>query len=208
MSIKLIATTRSDLGKGSSRRLRHAELVPAIVYGADKEPVSITFEQKELRKVESVEAFYSSILDLEINGVSEQVLLKDIQRHSFKELIQHMDLLRVDAAHKLFTTIPVHFINEDVSEAVKNGGVISHLTNDIEVTCLPRDLPSFVEFDVSKMEIGDIAHLSDLVLPKDVQSVELIKGEEHDLPLLSISLSKTADVEEEEAAAAEAPVAQ
>jgi len=105
MSIKLSATTRTDLGKGSSRRLRHADLVPAIVYGAGKEPVSITLEQKGLRKVEGVEAFYSSVLNLEIDGVAEQVLLKAVQRHAFKEQIQHLDLLRVDATNKLQTTI-------------------------------------------------------------------------------------------------------
>ncbi|WP_028863768.1 50S ribosomal protein L25/general stress protein Ctc [Psychromonas aquimarina] len=203
MSIKLIATSRTDLGKGASRRLRHADLVPAIVYGAAKEPVSVTFEHKELLKVESVEAFYSSILDLEIDGVAEQVLLKDIQRHAFKERIQHLDLLRVDASQKLHTTVPLHFINEDSSEAVKNGGVVSHLANEVEVTCLPADLPAFLEVDISKMEIGATVHISDLALPTGVESVELIKGASHDLPLVSITLSKKAAVAETEEAAAE-----
>ncbi|MFT6984620.1 MAG: large subunit ribosomal protein L25 [Psychromonas sp.] len=204
MSIKLSATTRTDLGKGSSRRLRHAELVPAIVYGAGKEPVSITFKQKELRKTETIEAFYSSILSLEIDGVAEQVLLKAIQRHAFKEQIQHLDLLRVDATQTIQTTVPIHFINEEITEAVKNGGVVYRTVNEVEVLCLPADLPSFVEVDISKMEIGEILHLSDLVLPTGVESVELNKGEEHDLPLVSIILSKTAAVEEEEAEAAAA----
>jgi len=203
MSIKLSATTRTDLGKGSSRRLRHADLVPAIVYGAGKEPVSITLEQKGLRKVEGVEAFYSSVLNLEIDGVAEQVLLKAVQRHAFKEQIQHLDLLRVDATNKLQTTIPLHFINEEITEAVKNGGIVSHLANEVEVTCLATDLPSFIEVDISKMEIGDTVHLSDLVLPKGVESVELNKGDAHDLPLVSITLSKTAPTAEEEVEAAE-----
>lgn len=195
MSIKLSATTRTDLGKGSSRRLRHADLVPAIVYGAGKEPVSITFEQRILRKVEGVEAFYSSVLELEIDGVTEQVLLKALQRHAFKELIQHLDFLRVDATHKLHTTVPLHFINEESAEAVKNGGVVSHLANEIEVTCLAADLPAFIEVDISKMAIGDTVHISDLALPKGVESVELNKGAAHDLPLVSIALSKTATAE-------------
>ncbi|WP_019616116.1 50S ribosomal protein L25/general stress protein Ctc [Psychromonas ossibalaenae] len=203
MSIKLIATSRTDLGKGASRRLRHEDLVPAIVYGAAKEPVSVTFEHKELLKVETVEAFYSSILDLEIDGVAEQVLLKDIQRHAFKERIQHLDLLRVDASQKLHTTVPLHFINEDASEAVKNGGVVSHLANEVEVSCLPSDLPAFIEVDISKMEIGATVHISDLALPTGVESVELIKGASHDLPLVSIALSKKAPVAETEEAAAE-----
>ncbi|WP_354624995.1 50S ribosomal protein L25/general stress protein Ctc [Psychromonas sp. MME2] len=200
MSIKLIATVRTDLGKGASRRLRHTDLVPGIVYGAGKEPVSVTFEQKELRKVESVEAFYSSVLNVEIDGVSEQVVLKAVQRHAFKDLIQHLDLLRVDATHKLHTIVPLHFINEETAEAVKNGGVVAHTANELEVTCLPADLPSFIEVDICKMAIGDTIHISDLVLPKGVESVELLKGSDHDQALVSISLSKTAPAAEEETA--------
>ncbi|MEI6896137.1 MAG: 50S ribosomal protein L25/general stress protein Ctc [Psychromonas sp.] len=203
MSIKLVAQTRTDLGKGASRRLRHADLVPAIVYGAGKEPVSLTFEQKELRKVEVVEAFYSSILELEIDGTSEQVLLKAIQRHAFKEQIQHLDLLRVDATQKLHTTVPLHFINEDKAESVKNGGVVSHITNEVEVSCLPANLPSFVEVDLENVELGATVHLSDLVLPKGVESVELSKGTAHDLPIATIAIAKKAvEVEEESVAVA------
>jgi large subunit ribosomal protein L25 len=196
MSIKLVAQTRTDLGKGSSRRLRHADLVPAIVYGAGQEPVSLTFEQKELRKVECVEAFYSSILDLQIDGVSEQVVLKAVQRHAFKEQIQHLDLLRVDATKKLHTTVPLHFINEDIAEAVKSGGVVSRINNDVEVACLPKDLPSFVEVDLANVELGATVHISDLVFPAGVESVELSKGTAHDLPLVTIALAKNAAVEE------------
>ncbi|WP_022940028.1 50S ribosomal protein L25/general stress protein Ctc [Psychromonas hadalis] len=197
MSIKLVAQTRTELGKGSSRRLRHAELVPAIVYGAGKEPVSLTFEQKELRKVECIEAFYSSILELEIDGTSEQVLLKALQRHAFKEQIQHLDLLRVDANKKLHTTVPLHFINEDKAESVKNGGVVSHIVNDVEISCLPADLPSFVEVDLENVELGATVHLSDLILPKGVESIELSKGTAHDQPIATIALAKkVAEIEE------------
>ncbi|PKH03912.1 50S ribosomal protein L25 [Psychromonas sp. MB-3u-54] len=203
MSIKLTATTRTDLGKGASRRLRHADLVPAIVYGADKEAVSLTFTHKEIIKAEGIEAFYSSILNLEIDGVSEQVVLKDLQRHAFKARIQHLDLLRVDATHKINKTVPLHFINEELSEAIKNGGVVYRTVNDVEVLCLPADLPSFIEVDISAMEIGDTLHLSNLALPAGVESVELNKGEEHDLPMVSIALSKKAPTEDEVEAAAE-----
>ncbi|MFQ3175514.1 MAG: large subunit ribosomal protein L25 [Psychromonas sp.] len=203
MSIKLTATTRTDLGKGASRRLRHADLVPAIVYGANKEAVSLTFTHKEIIKAEGIEAFYSSILNLEIDGVSEQVVLKDLQRHAFKARIQHLDLLRVDAAHKLHKTVPLHFINEGLSEAIKNGGVVYRSINEVEVLCLPADLPSFIEVDISAMEIGDTLHLSNLDLPAGVESVELNKGEEHDLPMVSIALSKKAPTEDEVEAAAE-----
>lgn len=201
MSIKLIATTRTDHGKGASRRLRHADLVPAIIYGAGKDPVSLTFEQKELRKVEAIEAFYSSVLDLEIDGVSEQVLLKAIQRHAFKERIQHLDLLRVDATQKLHTTVPLHFINEDSCEAVKNGGIVAHIANEVEVSCLPADLPSFLEVDLANVELGATVHISDILLPEGVESTELAKGTAHDLPIASITLAKkVADVDDEEEA--------
>tara|TARA_R110001583_G_scaffold67490_4_gene192879 strand:+ start:2755 stop:3564 length:810 start_codon:yes stop_codon:yes gene_type:complete len=204
MSIKLVAKTRTDLGKGASRRLRHADLVPAIVYGEGQTPVSITFEQKELRKVEVVEAFYSSILDLEIDGVAEQVLLKAIQRHAYKERIQHLDLLRVSAKNELQTTVPLHFINEESAESVKNGGVVAHITNEVEVVCLPKDLPSFIEVDLQNVELGATVHLSDLVLPAGVTSVELSKGEEHDLPIATIALAKQAVEVAEEGEAEEA----
>jgi len=208
MSITLIAKSRTDLGKGASRRLRHADLVPAIVYGTGKEPVSVTFEQKELRKVESVEAFYSSVLNLEIDGAAEPVLLKDIQRHAFKDLIQHLDFLRVDTTQKLQTTVPLHFINAESAEAIKNGGVVSHLANEVEVSCLATDLPSFINVDLNTMAIGDTLHISDLVLPAGVESVELAKGEEYDRPLVSIALAKQAVEATEEEATAEAPAAE
>lgn len=203
MSIKLVSKIRTDLGKGASRRLRHADLVPAIVYGAGKEPVSITFEQKELRKVESIEAFYSSVLDLEIDGVSEQVVLKALQRHAFKEQLQHLDLLRVDATQKLQTVVPLHFLNEDTAEAVKAGGVVARIANEIEVSCLPADLPSFLEVDLATVELGATVHISDITLPTGVESVELIKGDAHDLPIVTITLAKKT-VEAEEAVTEEA----
>ena len=206
MSITLIAKSRTDLGKGASRRLRHADLVPAIVYGAGKEPVSVTFEQKELRKVEAVEAFYSSVLNLEIDGAAEQVVLKAVQRHAFKERIQHLDLLRIDATQKLQTAVPLHFINEDTAEAVKNGGSVSHIANEVVLSCLAVDLPAFIEVDLNTVALGDTLHISDLKLPEGVESVELAKGEANDLPLVSITINKKAEAaaaEEAEEAAAE-----
>ncbi|MEJ6079852.1 50S ribosomal protein L25/general stress protein Ctc [Vibrio sp. 1-Bac 57] len=208
MSITLVATSRTDLGKGASRRLRHTNQTPGVVYGSGKDPVSLTFEHKELMKVESIEAFYSSVLNLEIDGVSEQVLLKAIQRHSFKERIQHLDLLRVDATHKLQTTVPLHFLNEETATAVKNGGVIAHLANELEVTCLPADLPAFIEVDIANVEIGGTVHISDITLPKGVESAELAKGEEHDLPVLAITAKKVAAEGEEEEATEAADAAE
>ena len=204
MSITLVATSRTDLGKGASRRLRHTDHTPGVVYGAGKDPVSLTFEHKELMKAECIEAFYSSVLSLEIDGVAEQVLLKDIQRHAFKERIQHLDLLRVDATQKLHTTVPLHFLNEDKCVGAKNGGTIGHLTNEIEVSCLPANLPAFVEVDMIAVEVGQTIHLSDIALPEGVESVELSKGTSHDLPVVAISAKKGAEEEEEAAPEAEA----
>jgi len=207
MSITLVASSRTDLGKGASRRLRHTDQTPGVVYGAGKEPASLTFEHKELMKVENVEAFYSSVLNLEIDGKSEQVLLKDIQRHPFKNRIQHLDLLRVDAKQKLQTTVPLHFLNEETSVGVKNGGIIGHLTNEIEVSCLPANLPAFIEVDMEKVEIGETIHLSNIKLPKGVESVDLSKGEEHDLPVVAISAKKAESTDDAEEVEAEAPEA-
>ena len=202
--ITLVAKIRTDLGKGASRRLRHEDLVPAIVYGAGKEPVSVTFEQKELRKAEVVEAFYSSVLNLDIEGKSEQVLLKAIQRHAYKERIQHLDLLRIDATQKLQTSVPLHFLNEETAEAVKSGGVVTRIANEIEVSCFAVDLPAFIEVDLATIELGDTLHLSALTLPANVESVELTKTEVHDLPLVTIALQTMKEEEEEEEVAPEA----
>ncbi|MCK5819477.1 MAG: 50S ribosomal protein L25/general stress protein Ctc [Psychromonas sp.] len=189
----LVAKIRTDMRKSANRRLRLADLVPAIVYGAGKDPVSITLEQKELRKVEVIEAFYSSILELDIDGTVEQVILKDIQRHAFKELIQHLDLLRVDVTTKLQMVVPIHFINANESRAVKEGGVVSHIANDVEISCMPSDLPSFIEVDLSAVEMGVAVHLSDITLPTGVESIELAKGEAHNLPIAIIAMPKQSE---------------
>ncbi len=186
----LVAKIRTQLGKSASRRLRHTNLVPAIVYGAGKDPVSITLEQKELRKVEAIEAFYSTILELDIDGTFEEVILKNIQRHAFKEQIQHLDLLRVDVSKKLQIIIPLHFINDNECKAVHEGGVVSHVTSEIEISCFPADLPSFINVDLAAVEMGVPVHLSDIILPKGVESVELAKGEAHNIPIAIIAIPK------------------
>ncbi|WP_425393740.1 50S ribosomal protein L25/general stress protein Ctc [Aliagarivorans taiwanensis] len=190
-TIKLNAELRTDLGKGASRRLRHAEKVPAIVYGADKEPVSITLAHNEVIKAQEVEAFYSSIITLVIDGSEEQVLVKDMQRHAFKPKVQHIDFQRVDNSHEIHKNVPLHFVNEETAPAVKEqGGKVHHLASEIEVSCLPKDLPEFVEVDVAKVELGQTLHLSDLTLPAGVTSVELAKGESHDQAVVSITAAK------------------
>ncbi len=196
----LDAEVRSDIGKGASRRLRHANKVPAIVYGANQEPVSITLAHNKVWRAQQEEAFYSHVLTLNIGGEAVEVVIKDMQRHPFKEQVMHMDFLRVDAKKELFTSVPLHFINEEV--VAKTGANLLHTANEIEVACLPADLPEFIEVDVAALTAGHSIHLSEIALPKGVTSVELSKGEGHDIAVVSAQAPKggsDAEASEEEA---------
>jgi large subunit ribosomal protein L25 len=205
-AITLDAQIRTDLGKGASRRLRHANQTPAIIYGGEAAPVSITIAHNKLFKAQEQENFYSQVLTLNVDGSEEKVIVKAMQRHAHKPVVNHVDFLRVDATHELHTAIPVHFLNEDKCAAVKSGGIVSHHANEIEVACLPAALPEFIEVDVANLALGQTVHLSDIALPAGVESVELRKGESHDQAVVSISAPKGAAVEED--AAEEAPAAE
>jgi len=196
----LEAEVRTDLGKGASRRLRHANKVPAILYGEGKEPVSLTLEHKNVFRAQQEEAFYSQVLTLNIAGESVECLIKDMQRHPFKQLVMHLDFLRIDATHAVHTNAPIHFLNED--EAAKKGGTVAHHVNEIAISCLPADLPEFVEVDLASIEIGQTLHLSDITLPKGVTSDELAKGESHDQAVVTLNAPKAAVSEDDEAAPA------
>lgn len=199
------AELRTDLGKGSSRRLRRLEnKVPAVVYGTDKEPESISVLAKELDKSLMNEAFYSHILTLNIEGKSQQVVLKNLQRHPAKALILHADFLRVNANHKIHMTVPLHFTNEAQSKAVKlQGAVISHQMSNVEVACLPKDLPEFIEVDLADIELGQIVHLSDLKLTDGVEIVALTHGDDHDTAVITVHQPKGVSEDDESAGAAE-----
>lgn len=200
----LDAQVRTDLGKGASRRLRHANKVPAILYGADEQPVSLTLEHSKVLRAQQEEAFYSHILTLNVDGKKVECLLKDMQRHPYKPVIMHMDLLRVKRGQELSTNVPVHFINEDVAE--KTGAVLIHNATEIAITCLPKDLPEFIEVDVAGLVIGESIHLSQITLPKGVSADELAKGEDHDIALITATApkaDKSADAAGEEEASAE-----
>jgi large subunit ribosomal protein L25 len=209
-TFSLDAQVRTDSGKGASRRLRHTNLVPAIIYGGKTAPVSISLEHKHVIKAQESEGFYSQILNLNVAGDNVEVILKDMQRHPFKPTVMHMDFLRVDATQKLHTTVPLHYINEKTNEAVKAGGVLNHLVNDINISCLPADLPQFIEVDVAGLEVGQSLHLSDVILPEGVASVELGKGEGHDLALINVHTPRgnADDDENEDGEAVAAPVAE
>ena len=169
--MKVIATTRSTQGTGASRRLRRTGKVPGIVYGSTDTPVSIELDHNDLFHALRKEAFHSSILDLEIDGAAAtgSVLLRDVQMHPFKQQVLHIDFQRVAANQKIHVRVPLHFVNAETSPAVKlSANVVSHVMNDIEVTCLPKDLPEFIEIDLANLEAQGAVHVSDLKLPEGV----------------------------------------
>ncbi|CUA83361.1 50S ribosomal protein L25/general stress protein Ctc [Pseudidiomarina woesei] len=203
------AELRTDTGKGASRRLRREEKVPAILYGADKEAVSITVDHNKVNNMADHEAFYSHILTLVIDGKKHEAILKDVQRHPYKPKLTHLDFQRVVKGQKLHTHVPVHFVNEASAVGVKEeGGVVIHHIADVEVTCLPKDLPEFVEVDVANLKLGETLHLTDLNMPKGVELVELAKGEDHDQAVVSITAPRVEkEAEETEEVSAEVPTA-
>ncbi len=204
----LNAKSRSEVGKGASRRLRRlADEVPAIVYGGTKEPEKISLVHSEVSHALENEAFYSHILTLNVGGNSQEVILKDVQRHPARPVILHLDFMRVSKTQKLTTRVPLHFINEESCIGVKmEGGLISHSMTELEIQCLPADLPEYIEVDMAEIAIGQILHISDLKLPAGVESVALSHGEDHDLPVATVNKKKGGgDIEEVEDSAGASP---
>jgi large subunit ribosomal protein L25 len=190
------ATGRKDEGKGASRRLRHAAQIPAIVYGGQSAPKSIQLEHEKTWIASQNEWFYSSILSLDIDGQVERVLLRDMQRHPFKQQIMHLDFQRVSENEAIRVAVPLHFINVEKSPAGKASDVVvTHELNEVQVSCLPKDLPEFIELDLSNLQIGDTIHLSQLTLPSGVEVPELKLGADHDV---AVVVARHARVEAEE----------
>ena len=191
----LNAEVRSDLGKGASRRLRrNVSMVPAVIYGGDKAPQSISLLAKDLAKLLENEAAFSHVLSLDVAGTKENVLIKALQRHPAKGFVLHADFQRVVAGQKLTAHVPLHFINEATAVGVKQqGGEISHTISEVEVSCLPKDLPEFIEVDMAAVEVGQTVHMSDLKLPKGVELVALAHG--NDLAVSNIHASRVKDEE-------------
>lgn len=207
MSYELNATLRGDKGKGASRRLRHANTLPAIVYGGGKDSVSITLLQKDIQHKLPDESFYSQVLSLNIEGKAEDVLLRDIQHHPYKMDVMHMDFIRVDANKAVHVFSQLHYVGEDVSPGAKTeDGVLNHVITEVEVECLPKDIPEYIEVDLSEMHVGDVVHLSDLKLPAGVEILALKQGEEHDTAVVGMHVRKV--VEEVPDEAPEAPVSE
>jgi large subunit ribosomal protein L25 len=193
---QITAEPRSDLGTAFARRLRHAGRVPAVIYGAGQPNTDITLDHNDIIHHLEREAFHSHVLNVDVGGRSEQVVLRDVQMHPYKRLVMHLDFLRVSADRKLRITVPVHFIGEDTSIGVKqHGGVVSHLLPEIEIECLTKDLPEFIAVDISNMDIAQSLHLSDLVLPPGVSIPALALGHDHDLPVVAMHAPRKAEPE-------------
>ncbi|WP_346837174.1 50S ribosomal protein L25/general stress protein Ctc [Microbulbifer sp. SAOS-129_SWC] len=185
--IKLNANVRSDEGKGASRRLRRLEgRVPGIIYGGKAEPQSISLLQKDLFKALESEAFFSSVLTVDVDGKSESVILRDLQRHPAKEMLLHIDFQRVSADTKVHIKAPLHFLNEDSCKGVKAGGIVSHTLTELEISAPASKLPEFIEVDLADLEMDAVLHISDIKLPAGVESVDLSHGEDHDLVVASV----------------------
>ena len=192
------AKSREDTGKGASRRLRRLTgEVPAIIYGGKKDAEKISILHKDITKALENDAVYSSIISLSIDGKAEDTIIKDIQRHPAKQIILHMDFLRVSKTTKLQTRVPLNFLNEDTCVGVKlGGGLIAHTMTDIEVSCLPKDLPESIDVDMAEVDVGQIVHLSDLTLPDGVESVSLSQGADYDLTVATVNKQKAVEIDE------------
>ena len=190
MKFELNATKRTLQGSGASRRLRRANKVPGIIYGGAANPVVIELDHNDLLLALRKEAFHSSVITVKVDGAAETVLLRDSQMHPYKALVLHVDFLRVDATHAIHQKVPLHFVNADIAVGVKvGGGVVSHAMNEIDVSCLPQDLPAFIEVDLKDLVAGQTLHVSQLTYPKGVKPV--MHGED-DPVVVAITVKKAA----------------
>ena len=191
-SFEVQAEVRADEGKGASRRLRRLEgKVPGVVYGGESAARSISLIRKDLEKMLESEAFYTSVLNVNVDGTTESAILKDVQRHPAKGFPMHVDFLRVQADKAIKVNVPLHFTNEETCTGVKlGGGMIQHQATDMEVQCLPGDIPDYIEVDMTDVEVGQIVHLSDVTLPEGVVSTALALGDDHDLAIAAVIAPK------------------
>ena len=196
--VNLNAENREVEGKSSSRQLRRAGSVPAVIYGGKEEPLRISILEKDIAKASEVPGFATQILSISISGKEQNVIVKEIQRHPATQRVLHADLMRVDPDTKISISVPVRFINEDKCVGVKmHGGVVSHLINDIDITCLASNLPEYLEVDVEALDIGDSIFLSALILPEGVEIPSLALGEDRDQAVVSVAEAKVLEIEPE-----------
>ncbi|MYB89286.1 MAG: 50S ribosomal protein L25/general stress protein Ctc [Proteobacteria bacterium] len=201
IDFKLTAHARDERGKNASRRLRAAGKVPGVIYGGGEPPEAVTFEHDTLMHNLENEAFYSHILTVDVEGTSQKAILRELQRHPHKPTVLHLDLLRVREDTRINVHVPIHFMNEDTCHGVKlDGGVISHNMVEVEVSCLPKDLPEFIEVDVQDLKLNESVHLSGVQVPEGVTIMELTHGEGHDHTVVSVHAKRAEEkleVEEE-----------
>ncbi len=196
----LVAELRSELGKGANRRMRRtAQKVPGILYGGGEEPVTLAFAVNDLAKIMQSEAFFSQIVTLDLNGSRQQVIVRDLQRHPATERVLHLDFLRIRGDQEIQLHVPIHFVNEDQCVGVTmSEGLISHSLIEVEISCLPGNLPEFIEVDMAELEVGQSVYLTDLPLPEGVEVVALMYGDERNVPVASVQLPRGGLEEEAE----------
>ena len=195
----LIAEFRDDIGKGASRRLRHEGKVPAILYGAGRPPRNLAFDHNRVLQQLENESFYSSVLNVKVGEKEQSVILKDLQRHPAKRQILHMDLQRILEDEEIRMNVPIHFLNEEMAPGVKQeGGKVARLISDVEVVCLPRNLPEYLEIDIGHLDLDEMLYISDIPLPEGVEIPALAQGEEANQPIVSIHIIREEIIEEEE----------
>jgi len=199
MKIEVTAFPRAQQGTGASRRLRAGGRVPGVIYGTDVAAQTVELDQQALLRHLKMEAFHASILDMTVDGARQQVLLRDFQMHPWKPMVLHVDFQRVDKSRKIHMRVPLHFLNSDIAPGVKaGGGVVQHVMNDIEIQCLPDDLPEFIEVDLKDLQLGHSIHVGELTLPNGVETTAKLK---HDNPaVVTVQVPKEIVIEEEAAA--------
>lgn len=194
---EVIAETRTEKGKGASRRYRKSGKIPGVLYGAEKDPTPILMSESLINKQLQYEAFFSHILNIKIDGNDTQAVIKALQRDPATSKVTHLDFLRVSSTHEIQMNVPLHFVNEDQCPGKRAGGVVSHLVVDFEISCLPKDLPEFIEVDMSNLNIGDVIHMSEIRLPEGVRLSSAIEDAAHDHPVVTIQEPQKLDLGEE-----------
>jgi large subunit ribosomal protein L25 len=208
MKIALKASSRSVQGTGASRRLRRADKVPGIIYGGGKDATVIELDHNDIYHKLRLEAFHASILDMELDGKQEQVLLRDVQMHAWKQNVLHVDFQRVDPNKKIHMKVPLHFVNADIAPGVKlSGGIVSHILNELDISCLPKDLPEFIEVDLKDLAAGHSIHISNLKMPAGVESVALHRKDDASVATIIIPRAVASEEAATAVAAADVPAA-
>ena len=208
MQIEFNAKKRDLQGTSASRRLRRADRVPGILYGGPDKPQPIDLDHNELYQHLRKESFHSSVLTANVDGAKQMCLLRDVQWHAYRKIILHVDFQRIDAAHKIHQKVPLHFLNAEIAPGVKTqGGMVQHVLTELDVRCLPKDLPSFIEVDLKDLSIGQSVHLSQLAIPAGVEVVHHGEGDPAIATVIQRGKADTAAEESEAAAAAAASAA-